>query len=474
MNRFDNFYADGGFQPSSGDRCMQMIRPTTEESVGEVMICSGQDIQRAALSAQAGVATWSRSSLDERKLVLIRLSQAIELRAEAMAQSLAKEMGCPIWLGRMMQVPMALKGIELAARGIDEIVWHEAIGNGSVGRVAVGVVAAITPWNFPLHQIVAKVAASIAAGCAVILKPSEVCPGVAQLFMEAVHESGLPSGVVNMIWGDAEVGRQLVCHPLITKISFTGSTAVGRKIMAAAAEALTPVTLELGGKSAAVLLQDADLDAAIPAVARLALVNSGQACVSQSRLIVPSDRVEEVVDRCREAFSAWSPGDPHAESTRLGPVATGTQFGHVNRMIDQACREGARLRIGGAGRADGFDRGWYVSPTLFTDVLPDMEMAQKEVFGPVLSVMAYRSEAEAVSLANSTRYGLSGAVWSKDGERAMRFAMQMRTGQIVVNGAAQNLATPFGGFGESGFGRENGRFGIEELLAYRSIHEAVP
>jgi aldehyde dehydrogenase (NAD+) len=279
--------------------------------------------------------------------------------------------------------------------------------------------------------------------------------------------------MVNMIWGDAAIGQALVTHAQVSKISFTGSTHVGRHIMATAAANLTPVTLELGGKSAAVLLEDADLDAAIPAVTRLALVNSGQACVSQSRLIAPEKLVPEIIERLKHAISDWPLGDPRDEATRLGPLATRSQLQHVTGMIERAAGQGARQCVTNGGE-DGIERGWYVAPTVFSDVTPEMEIAQKEVFGPVLSVLAYRHEAEAVSLANATRYGLSGAVWSRDQARATEFARCLHTGQVVINGAAQNLATPFGGVGDSGFGRENGRFGIEELLTYRSLHGASP
>ncbi|MBD2222880.1 aldehyde dehydrogenase family protein, partial [Calothrix sp. FACHB-1219] len=324
----------------------------------------------------------------------------------------------------------------------------------------------------PLHQIVAKVAPVIAAGCTVILKPSEVAPGAALLFMEAVHDAGLPPGVVNLVWGGPQVGEQLVSHPVVDRISFTGSTQVGRAIMASAAQGLKPVTLELGGKSAAVLLDDADLDAAVPAVVRLSMANSGQACVSQSRLIAPKRLIPEILERTKSAMTQWPVGNPLDAATRLGPVATQGQFNRVRTMIERAVGDGASLIQGGLTRPEGPEQGFYVAPTLFSGVRPDMEIAQEEVFGPVLSVLAYEDESEAATLANATRYGLSGAVWSGDRARATGFARQMRTGQVVINGAPQNLATPFGGWGWSGFGRENGRFGIEDLLVYRSLHGA--
>lgn len=474
MKTYSHYYADGAFVPSTGAQTCVVVDPASEEAVAEVRMCSRSELDHAVHSAHRALDTWSRSTLDERKHALQRLAKAIEARTDAFAEALAREMGCPVWLGKLMQIPMPLKNLEFTIAGIDQVQWSEVIGNAVVERVPVGVIAAITPWNFPVHQIVAKVAGAIAAGCTLVLKPSEIAPGAALLFMEAVHDAGLPPGTVNMVWGGPELGAALVEHPLVDQISFTGSTPVGRRIMAGAAGGLKRVMLELGGKSAAVLLPDADLDAALPVVARLSMANSGQACVSQSRLIAPRQAVPQIEERLAEILRSWPLGDPMDEATRLGPVATAGQFRHISGMIERARKQGASLRFGGAQRAEGFSRGWYCAPTLFGAVTPDMELAQQEAFGPVLAIMPYDDEEDALKLANSTRYGLSGAVWSQDLDRASRFARRMRTGQVVLNGAAQNLATPFGGFGDSGFGRENGRFGIEDCLTYRSLHGAAP
>lgn len=472
MRTYASFYANGAFRSSTGVSRMPLVSPSSGQQIGEVLACSPQDVEIAIQSARAGFDLWSESSIDERRAALRQLRDELAARAEAATARLAVEMGCPVWLGRLMQLPMPLKGLELAIEALTQIEWDERIGNGLVERVPSGVVAAITPWNFPLHQIVAKVAAAIAAGCTVVLKPSEIAPGAAQLFIEAVHAAGLPPGVVNLVWGGPDVGEQLVRHPHVDRISFTGSTQVGRRIMAAAAEGLKPVTLELGGKSAAVLLEDADLDAAIPAVVRLSMANSGQACVSQSRLIAPRRLLPEIVERLRTAAAQWPLGDPLDEATRLGPVATQAQHARAQAMIERAQQQGAALVEGGAARPASLEPGFYVQPTVFTEVQPQMEIAQEEIFGPILAVMAYDAEDQAVALSNATRYGLSGAVWSRDAARALAVARQMKTGQVVINGAAQNLATPFGGWGWSGFGRENGRFGIEDLLNYRSLHGA--
>lgn len=471
MKRYASCYVDGAFRDSTGTAVVAVVDPSTEAPVAEVVLCSSADVDAAVAAARRGFEAWRNSSLAMRRDALRAIGLQLAARTDEIVASLAEEIGCPVWLGRLMQVPMPLKGIDLAIEGLDAIAWTETIGNGLVERVPCGVVAAITPWNFPLHQIVAKVAAAIGAGCSVVLKPSEVAPGAAQLFVQAVDAAGLPPGVVNLVWGRAAVGEQLVAHPGVDRVSFTGSTNVGRSIAKAAARLLKPVTLELGGKSAAVLLDDADLDVAMPVVMRMGLANSGQACVAQSRLIAPDALLPEIVERFEALAATWPLGDPRDDATRLGPLATETQYGHVVRMIDEARRDGASLRIGGA--AQGFDRGWYVAPTLFTDVRPGMAIAQQEVFGPVLALMGYDDEAEAEALANATPYGLSGAVWSEDVKRATTFARRMKTGQVVINGAAQNLATPFGGCGASGAGRENGRFGIEDLLDYRALHGAA-
>ncbi|MBV7483451.1 aldehyde dehydrogenase family protein [Bordetella sp. BOR01] len=469
MIRYDHFYAGGSIIPVKGPGRHTVVDPAKEVACADVWLCGHGEVDLAIKHARRGFDAWRHSSLGERGAALQRLKAALEQRSGEISQLLATEMGCPVWLAGLMQMPMPLKGIDCAIEGLSQIAWEERIGNGLVERVPSGVVAAITPWNFPVHQIVAKVAAAVAAGCSVVLKPSEAAPGAAWAFMQAVHDAGLPAGVVNLVWGDAEAGAYLVTHAGVDRISFTGSTAVGQRIMASAATSLTPVTLELGGKSVAVLLDDADLAAAIPVIVRMGLANSGQACVSQSRLLVPRHLRDEVIARFRQAAAGWVLGDPLDPATRLGPVATAAQYARVNRMIARATEQGASCVVGGPAP---LARGYFVTPTLFANVQPEMEIARQEVFGPVVALMTYDNEHEAADLANASGYGLSGAVWAADPVRALSFARRMKTGQVVINGAAQNLATPFGGWGLSGFGRENGRFGIEDLLAFRSLHGA--
>ncbi|MFD4838748.1 aldehyde dehydrogenase family protein [Achromobacter sp. NPDC058515] len=467
---YESYFSGGNVLSCDGAVFAHVQNPATEALQGSVRECSIENLNDAVLGAVQAQALWAQSSLQDRRDVLDRLTAAVQTRSQAIVESLALEIGCPVWLGAAMQVPMALKGLAFARAALDDIVWEERIGNGLVERVPVGVIAAITPWNFPLHQIVAKVAGAIAAGCAVVLKPSEFAPGAAWQFIEACQDAALPKGLVNLVWGGAEVGRALTTHPGVDQVSFTGSTAVGRAVMADAGQHLKRVTLELGGKSASVLLPDADLEAAVSTSLRMALANSGQACVSQSRLIVPRARLAEVEARLSALLDDWPLGDPADPATRLGPVANQRQFSRVNAMVERALQQGARRVAGGPGRAVGFDRGWYCPVTLLSDVSPALEVAQEEVFGPVLALMPYDTVDQALELANSTRYGLSGAVWSSDASKAAAFARRMATGQVIVNGAPQNLATPFGGRRDSGLGRENGRFGVEECLTYRSLH----
>ena len=471
MTVYNHYYVDGAWRPSSGLPPIPVVSPVTEEQIGELVSCSKADVDAAIGSARRCFPVWASSSIGEREQALRALRAAIARRSEQFAQSLVAEVGVPVSVGRSMQVPMPLGNLDAIIEGLREVCWEEQIRNSSVAREPVGVVAAITPWNYPLHQIVAKVGGAIGAGCTTVLKASEFAPGAAQLFMEAVEEADLPPGLVNMVWGGANVGEWLVADPRTDIISFTGSGAVARRILASAAASLKRVALELGGKSAALILDDADLDIAVPMVVRRCMNNSGQACVAQTRLLAPRRLEGEIAERISMALHDWTLGDPADEKTRIGPVASARQFEGVNRHIRDALDAGAHLLAGGAGRAAGFERGYFIAPTVFTDVRRDMKLAREEVFGPVLAVMAYDDDEDGIDLANATAYGLSGAVWSADPARAIKAAQHMRAGQVIVNGAPPNPASPFGGIGQSGFGRENGRFSIEAFLELKSIQQ---
>ena len=470
MNDYRECYVAGRWTPATGTTVLTQTGPVTEEPISRLTACSDGDVALAVKAARQAQPDWAASTLDQRRQALLRLSAAITRRADAFVAMLATELGVPVWVGRGMQVPMPLANLEAMIDGLDRIVWEEPIRTARVVREPVGVVAAITPWNFPLHQIVAKVGGAIGAGCAMVMKPSEVAPGVARLFMEAVAEADLPAGVVNMVWGDAAVGERLVADPDIDLISFTGSNEVGKRVAATAAVTLKRTLMELGGKSAALVLDDADFGAAIPGVIRRCMVNSGQTCVAQSRLLVPRARQAETVERIRAALEEWPLGLPEEPATRLGPVATARQFDRVNRYIKAAVASGARMVAGGPGRAPGFERGCFIAPTVFADVTPDLVLAREEVFGPVMVVMPYDSDEDGIAIANATSFGLSGGVWAADPARAASVARRIRAGQVIVNGAQSTPAAPFGGFGSSGFGRENGRFSIEAFLELKAIH----
>jgi len=346
--------------------------------------------------------------------------------------------------------------------------WEERAGSAPLLRVPVGVVAAITPWNFPISQAVDKIAAAMLAGCTVILKPSEVTPVSALAFAEAAAEAGVPAGVLNLVNGSGfTAGEALVRHPDVDMITFTGSTRVGKRIAALAAERVARVSLELGGKSATILLDDADLDEAIPAAVKACFLNSGQVCTALTRLLVPRGQLDEVVTRVKQVAEGYTVGDPDTR-VDLGPLVSAAQRDRVQAYIERGIAEGARLVTGGPGAPDGLDRGYYVRPTVFADVVSSMTIAQEEIFGPVLSVLAYRDDDEAVRIANDTPYGLSGAVWSKDTDRAGNLARRLRTGMVKINGAGA-AGIPFGGFKQSGVGREQGRFGLEEFLEWQAI-----
>lgn len=473
MKVFDHFFVGNRWVPATGSGGADLINPATEQVSGRVRYCSEADVNRAVASAKKGFAVWSTSTAAVRKAALVALQAALERRADDFIEALAEDIGAPLSISKLLHVPMPQSNLGFMIAGMDQIVWEEPVGNSLVVRDPVGVIAGVTPWNAPIHQIAAKVGGAIGAGCSFVLKASHLTPTVAKLFFDAIADCGLPSGVINMVWGGREIGESLTTHPDIDMISFTGSDGVGKQVMAAAAGTLKRLSLELGGKSAALVLDDADLEVAIPFVVRQSMANSGQTCVCQSRLLVPHSLLERAERLAVNFASQLKIGNPLDETTRIGPVATHDQFERVNRFIEIAQSEGGRLIFGGAGRPPGIDTGYYIRPTIFSDIRPAMTIAQQEVFGPVLAIMPYEDEEEGVRIANGTLYGLSGAVWSGDGQRAQRVARRLRTGQIVINGAPQNLAAPFGGYGHSGFGRENGRFGIEEYLELKAIQGAA-
>ncbi len=447
-----------------------MVDSTTEEVMGTVPEGNPADVERATAAAADAFPTWSSTSPEERAKLIDRIFESLAQRTDEMAKLIAREVGMPITLSNLVQVGLPVMSFSTMAQIVRDFAFEEQVGSSLVVREAAGVVGAITPWNYPLHQICAKVAPALGAGCTVVLKPSEVAPLNAFLLADILHDVGLPPGVFNLVTGTGPVvGEAMASSPLVDMVSFTGSTRAGKRVMQLAAETVKRVALELGGKSACVILDDADLDAAIPNAVSMCYLNSGQTCSALTRLVAPRSRLAEIEDRVVQEAETYTPGNPFDATTRLGPLVSSAQRERVRGFIAKGIEEGARLLTGGTEPPEGLDKGFFVRPTVFSDVDTSMTIAQQEIFGPVLSILPYEDEDDAVSIANDTIYGLAGAVWSSDGARAERVARRMRTGQVDLNGGSFNPLAPFGGYKQSGIGRELGRFGLEEYLEVKSL-----
>lgn len=464
-----DFYLDGRWVTASGGETIPVHNPATEEVIAAVPAGTAADVDRAVAAARAAFDGWAATPPAERAAHLDRLHAALSARADEIARTVALELGAPLKLATRVQAALPLtvlhSYVELAAHPATE----ETVGNSTVVREPVGVVGAITPWNYPLHQVVAKLAPALAAGCTVVLKPSELTPLVSYLLFDAIHEAGLPPGVVNLVTGTGPVvGEAIAAHPDVDMVSFTGSTATGRRISHLAADRIARVALELGGKSANVVLDDADLLTAVKVGVGNAFLNSGQTCTAWTRMLVHRSRYDEALELAAKVAAGYRLGDPFDPATRLGPLVSATQRKRVRGHVTRGLADGGRLVAGGPD-APVPDRGWYVAPTVIADVDPDSALAQEEVFGPVLAVIPVDDDDHAVAVANNSRYGLAGAVWSADEERAVRVARRMRTGAVDVNGAPFNPLAPFGGYKQSGIGRELGRHGLAEFLQTKSI-----
>ena len=470
MHKQDKLYIDGNWVSTAGRQFLDVMNPATEEVIGRIPAATRAEAGLAVAAARAAARTWGCTPVKERAAYLARIHQGLAARADEIARTICAEVGMPLKLSRRIQAGLPAAVLESYVTLLGGYAFEERIGNSLVVREPAGVAACITPWNYPLHQAVAKVAPALAAGCTVCLKPSEVAPLSAFILAETIHEAGLPAGVFNLVTGTGEeVGEHLARHPDIDLISFTGSLRAGRRVAELAAGTVKRVTLELGGKSAAVILDDADLPMAVKTTAGACFLNSGQTCTAHTRLLVPEQLYEQAAALAVAAASAYTPGDPHDEQTRLGPLVSAAQRERVRGYIRQGVAEGAVLLTGGAEPPDGLATGFFVRATVFGKVTPEMTIAREEIFGPVLSIMTYRDEDDAVRIANGTPYGLAAAVWSGDPERAERVARRLKAGQVDINGGAFNLLAPFGGFKQSGYGRELGRFGLEEFLEVKSI-----
>jgi aldehyde dehydrogenase (NAD+) len=468
MTDYKQLYINGEWVDPVGTGHLDVIDSTTEATYASVPEGAREDIDKAVAAARAAFPAWSEESHAARSKLLLAVSEGLEARHEEIADAVSHELGMPLKQAGPMQVGSGIAAFKMASDLALSFPFEEQ-RETLVIREPIGVVGAITPWNYPLNQVGAKVAYALAAGCTVVLKPSEVAPVSIFMLAEIIHEAGFPAGTFNLVTGlGPVVGERLAEHPDVDMISFTGSTAAGKRVAEVAAQTVKRVALELGGKSPNVLLDDADFPATVKAGLAACFMNSGQTCSALTRLIVPRSRLAEVEELARAEAAKYIVGDPFAEATRLGPLISDAQRQRVRAYIATGIDEGATLVTGGAEAPDGLDSGFFVRPTVFSGVTRDMTIAQEEIFGPVLVVMPYDSEDEAVEIANSTVFGLSGGV-NGSPDRAMRVARRIRSGQVRVNNARPVRGAPFGGYKQSGLGREHGSFGLEEFLEVKAV-----
>jgi betaine-aldehyde dehydrogenase len=470
MKTYDKLYIGGEWSPPSGKGSFDVTNSSTEEVIGRIPAGDASDVDRAVKAARAAFDAWSRTSPAERAAYVQKIQAGLAARSDAIARTVAAEVGMPLTLSTMIQAGLPTMTFGVAAQLGAGYAYEETIGNSTVLKEPVGVVGCITPWNYPLHQVAAKVAPAIAAGCTVVLKPTEVAPLSAFLLAEIVDEVRLPPGVFNLVSGDGPtVGEAIASHAGIDMVSFTGSTRAGKRVSELAAATVKRVALELGGKSPNVILDDADLAQAVRGGVQNCYLNSGQTCSAWTRMLVPRSKHDEAARLAKEAAEAFTLGNALEPTTRLGPLVSKRQQERVRGYIRKGIEEGATLLTGGPDQPDGLPKGFFVKPTVFSNVKTSMTIAQEEIFGPVLCILPYDGEEEAVRIANDTVYGLAGGVWSKDPEHAKRVARRIRTGQVDINGGNFNPVAPFGGFKQSGHGRELGKFGFEEFLATKSL-----
>ena len=473
MKSYPSHYINGQWVEAQSAQTFAIHDSTTEEVFATVPAGTAVEADLAVRAARAAFDGWAALPVEERAAYLDKVSAGLKARTDELATTIAREVGMPLKLARAVQVGTPVwnwANFAKVARGFE---WEEKVGNSLVVREAIGVVGCITPWNFPLNQIALKVAPALAAGCTVVLKPSEIAPVNAMILAEVIHEAGLPPGVFNLVNGTGpEVGEVLATHPEVDMVSFTGSTRAGKRVSELASQTVKRVALELGGKSASVVLPDADFEAAIKGSVSACLLNSGQTCSAHTRLLVPEDRLADVKELVRAAVARLTLGPSLEEGSKLGPLVSAAQRDRVLDLIRQGLAEGAELVAGGPDAAVP-EAGYFVQPTVLR-VKPGDTLAREEIFGPVLVILTYRDEDDAARIANDTAYGLGGGVWSGDEARAIAFARRMRTGQVDINGGPFNGRAPFGGYKQSGNGRENGRYGFEEFLEYKSMQLRPP
>ncbi|MBT7642623.1 MAG: aldehyde dehydrogenase family protein, partial [Rhodobiaceae bacterium] len=464
------FYIDGAWVEPSDPKPFDVINPANEQVIGQIMMGNKDDVNKAVAAAKRAFPSFSQTSVQERLELLDAIIAAYGARMDEVAETISAEMGAPMWLSKAAQAAMGIAHLTTVRGILETYAFEKQQGNTMIRKEPVGVCGLITPWNWPINQIACKVAPAIAAGCTMVLKPSEVAPLNAALWAEILDDAGVPAGVFNLVNGDGiEVGEVMSRHPDIDMMSFTGSTRAGVAVAKASADTVKRVAQELGGKSANIILDDADFNKAVAQGVQSCFMNSGQSCNAPTRMLVPAARHDEVVEIAKAAAEQVKVGDPNGEDTTIGPVVSEMQFEKIQTLIETAINEGTELVTGGLGKPDGLNAGYYVKPTIFANVTNDMTIAREEVFGPVLSILKYETEEEAIAIANDTVYGLSGYVQSGDIKHAADVASKMRTGNVHLNGAGADLAAPFGGYKQSGNGREWGEHGFEDFLETKAV-----
>jgi len=464
------FYIDGRWVEPAEARPFTVINPATEEPIARIALGSAKDVDLAVAAARRAFKTYSQTTREQRIDLLKAICAAYQARLGEVAEAISLEMGAPLWLAKAAQAPMGLTHFAEMIKVLETYAFEEQRGTTLIRREPIGVCGLITPWNWPINQIACKVAPALAAGCTMVLKPTEIAPLNAILFAEILHTAGVPAGVFNLVNGDGPtVGKAIAEHPDVDMVSFTGSTRAGIEVARAAAPTVKRVAQELGGKSANIILDDADFASAVGGGTMGCAMNSGQSCNAPTRMLVPRSRHDEAVAIAKATAESITVGDPAAATSRIGPVVSEVQWKKIQGLIQKGIDEGATLVTGGPGRPEGLTRGYYVRPTVFANVRNDMSIAREEIFGPVLSILPYDDEEDAIRIANETQYGLAGYVSSGNLERARRVASRIRAGQISLNGAAPDFGAPFGGYKQSGNGREWGEFGFEEFLETKAV-----
>ena len=467
-------YINGQWVASEGGSTADIVNPATERSIGRVSLGTARDVDRAVAAARAAFEGYSRWTAEQRLELLGRIVDAYRARYDDMAAAITAEMGAPSSLSHQAQAASGLGHIQAAMAALESSTLDKPLGSTRILKEPVGVCGLITPWNWPINQIACKVAPALAAGCTMVLKPSEIAPVNATIFAEILEAAGVPAGVFNLVHGDGpEVGAAMASHPGIDMMSFTGSTRAGILVAKAAADSVKRVAQELGGKSANIILESAPLERAVVAGVRNMFNNSGQSCNAPSRMLVPADRYEEAVAIAAATAEKTVVGDPLADGTDIGPVVSENQYNKIQGLIEKGIAEGARIAAGGPGKPEGLETGYYVRPTVFRDVDNSMTIAREEIFGPVLCMIPYSTLDEAVRIANDTEYGLSGYVYGASAEEALSVARRLRTGMVHLNGAPNDIQAPFGGYKQSGNGREWGAYGIEDFLEIKAVMGAA-